>query len=62
MYQARAMPKPLAKTASSQVDDEEDDPFDVERLEEDMMEEQIPYLTLDNWMMTFWTFSNSEHL
>ena len=37
----------LQKLQASQVDDEEDDPFDVERLEEDRMEEQIPYLTLD---------------
>ena len=34
----------LQKLQASQVDDEEFDPFDVERLEEDMMEEQIPYL------------------
>ena len=42
------MPKPLAKIASSQLDDEEDDPFDAQISEEDMFEEQVLYLTLDD--------------
>ena len=32
---------------ASQLDDEDDDPFDAQIWEEEMLEENVPYLTLD---------------
>ena len=32
---------------ASQLDNEEDEPFDAQILEEDMFDEQVPHLTLD---------------
>ena len=41
------MPKSFANLQASQLDDEDDDPFDADISEKDMLEELIPYLTLD---------------
>ena len=37
----------LQRLQASQLDDEEDDPFDAQPSVEDMFEEQVPYLTSD---------------
>lgn len=37
----------LQRLQASQLDDEDDDPFDAQISEEDMFEEEVPYLTLD---------------
>ena len=37
----------LQKLQASQLDDEDDNPFDADVSKEDVLEEQIPYLTLD---------------
>lgn len=37
----------LQRLQASQLDDEDDYPFDAQISEEDMFEEEVPYLTLD---------------
>ena len=37
----------LQRLQASQLDDEEHDPFDAQISEEEMLEENVPYLTLD---------------
>ena len=46
-YVLQALVLLLQRLQASQLDDEEDDPFDAQISEEEMLEENVPYLTLD---------------
>ena len=45
-YVLQALVLLLQRLQASQLDDEEDDPFDAQISEEEMLEENVPYLTL----------------